>query len=276
MNAFSASDAVDAVGHRLETRRFGPPEMPLRVVLLHEGLGSVSAWRDFPARLARRIGEPVLAYSRPGYGQSSMLRGTRGPDFMHREAQVVLPALLQAFGIRQPILIGHSDGASIALIYAGCCGRTARPDAARAPTPAVPPLGACRGVAVMAPHLFVEDITVAEIARISGGFEAGGLADRLGRYHRDPTATFRSWADAWLSPAFRPWNIEPEAGGISCPLLAIQGEDDQYATARQIGRLAELHPRAKTLMLPDCRHSPHLDQPDVVLAALTGFLAGLS
>ena len=246
--------------------------MPLRVVLLHEGLGSVAAWGDFPARLAQRIGEPVLAYSRPGYGQSSMFTGTRGTDFMHREAQVVLPALLQAFGIRQPVLIGHSDGASIALIYAGCCGRTARPDAPGAPTPAAPPLG----VAVMAPHLFVEDVTVAEIARISSGFEAGGLAERLSRYHRDPTATFRSWADAWLSPEFRPWNIESEAAGISCPLLAIQGEDDPYGTARQIGCIAELHPQAKTSMLPDCRHSPHLDQPDVVLAALTAFLAGLS
>ncbi len=255
---------VVVAGRRLETCRFGPRTGPLRVVLLHEGLGSVALWRDFPARLAAQLDEPVLAYSRAGYGQSPLPDGPRDPRFMHQEAQVVLPALLQAFDIAQPILIGHSDGASIALIHAGSL-------------PAVLPASAARaaGVAVLAPHLFVEPVTVAEIARVRDGFEASGLGPRLARYHHDPARTFHSWADAWLSEDFRQWNIEPEAAAVACPLLAIQGEDDQYGTALQIERLVQLNPRAKALMLPDCRHSPHAEQPAVVLAALTGFVAGL-
>jgi pimeloyl-ACP methyl ester carboxylesterase len=248
--------------HRLETCRFGDAAQPLRVVLLHEGLGSVAAWRDFPARLAQQIGEPVLAYSRVGYGQSSLPSAPRDPGFMHQEAQLVLPALLRALAIERPILVGHSDGASIALIYAGTC----------LPAPAaVQPLG----VAVMAPHLFVEPVTVDEIAKVSAAFDASGLASRLRRYHRDPVATFRSWADVWLSVPFRQWRIEAETAAVGCPLLAIQGRDDQYGTAQQIERLAELAPHAKTLMLADCRHSPHQEQPAAVLAALTGFIAGL-
>jgi pimeloyl-ACP methyl ester carboxylesterase len=252
-------------GNRLETCRFGRQTGPLRVVLLHEGLGSVALWRDFPARLAAQLDEPVLAYSRAGYGQSTLPEGPREPRFMHHEAQAVLPALLQAFDIAQPILIGHSDGASIALIHAG------------SPPAALPP-GAVRpaGVAVLAPHLFVEEVTVGEIARVRDGFEASGLGPRLARYHRDPAATFHGWAAAWLSDEFRQWNIEAEVAAIACPLLAIQGEDDQYGTALQIERLVKLNPRAKALMLPACRHSPHAEQPAVVLAALTGFIAGLA
>ena len=233
-------------------------------MLLHEGLGSVALWRDFPARLAAQLDEPVLAYSRAGYGQSSLPDGPRDARFMHHEAQVVLPALLQAFDIAQPILVGHSDGASIALIHAGTRAPVAPADAAR---PA--------GVAVLAPHLFVEPVTVDEIARVRDGFEASGLGPRLARYHRDPASTFHSWADAWLSDAFRSWNIEAEVAAIACPLLAIQGEDDQYGSALQIERLVQLRPHAKALMLPGCRHSPHAEQPAVVLAALTGFVAGL-
>lgn len=255
-----------AAGQSIEACRFGSPTQPLRVVLLHEGLGSLAAWRDFPARLARLIDEPVLVYSRPGYGASSS-PSPRSGGFMHHEAQVILPAVLQAFEIRRPVLIGHSDGASIALIHAGSFGENASKQGHAGP-PA--------GVAVMAAHLFVEDITVAAIRKLSDDFKSSGLATRLARYHRDAAATFRSWADVWLSDEFRAWSIEPEVAAITCPLLAIQGEADQYGTARQLHRIAELCPRSKALMLPDCRHSPHLDQPEISLAALTGFIAGLS
>ena len=255
-------------GQHLEISRFGPTDMPLRVVLLHEGLGSVAAWRDFPYRLARRLGEPVLAYSRAGYGRSSAATAARGVRFMHHEAEVVLPALLHALAVEQPILIGHSDGASIALIHAGMFRKTASASAEE-PTCAI-------GVAVIAPHLFVEEVTVREIDKLSRGFQNSGLASGLARYHRDPVATFYSWADVWLSDPFRRWSIEAEVAAIRCPLLAIQGEQDQYGTALQIERLGALASHAKTLMLPDCRHSPHREQPEMVLAALTGFVAGLA
>ena len=256
-------------GYRLETCRFGFAQRPLRVVLLHEGLGSVAAWRDFPARLARQIGEPVLAYSRAGYGQSSRLTGARDPASMHHEAQVVLPALLHAFAIEQPILVGHSEGASIALIHAGTFSGEGTRTGGGLPVP--PPLG----VVAMAPHLFVEDVTVDEIRRVDAAFDTSGLAARLARHHRDPAGAFHTWANLWLSPSFQQWNIEAEVATIRCPLLAIQGRDDQFGSARQIERLAELRPHARTLLLADCRHSPHKEQTCAVLAALAGFVAGL-
>lgn len=252
---------VQAAGYRLETRRFGASPAPLRVVLLHEGLGSVAAWRDFPVRLAEHLGESVLAYSRPGYGWSDDPPYPREADFMHREALEVLPALLRSVGIERPVLVGHSDGASIALIHAGSFA------------PGTP--GAAAGVAVLAPHLFVEPVTVEEIAKVSAAFESSGLGPRLARYHRDPAATFHGWADAWLSPAFRQWRIEDEVARIRCPLLALQGRQDQYGSDEQIHRLLRLHPGARGLLLDDCRHSPHQEQPAAVLAALTGFVAGL-
>jgi len=260
---------IEVDGHRLETCRFGAPDEALRVVLLHEGLGSVAAWKDFPALLAARIGEPVLAYSRVGYGQSSPPpRAPRDVRFMHHEALAVLPALLQAFAVQQPILVGHSDGASIALIHAGTVAHSARAvDCHRT--------AATLGVAVLAPHLFVEPVTVEEIATVHRDFDAGDLASRLSRYHRDPAATFHSWAQIWLSAPFLDWNIEAEVAAIKCPLLAIQGREDQYGTALQIERISALSPQTEAMMLPHCRHSPHQEQPETVLAALTGFIARL-
>ena len=259
---------IDVAGHRLETCRYGSPAASLRVVLLHEGLGSVAAWRDFPARLARQLGEPVLAYSRAGYGQSELPPASpRKPTFMHHEAQSVLPALLRTLAIERPILVGHSDGASIALIHAGGLLRTTGGAAKTGPRPL--------GVVVLAPHLFVEPVTVGEIGKVAAAFDTSGLATRLSRYHRDPTATFRSWAGAWLSQEFLQWNIEDAVAAIRCPLLAIQGREDQYGSARQVERIGELLPHARTLLLDACRHSPHQDQPTAVLAALTGFVAGL-
>ncbi len=256
-------------GCRLETCRFGSGDRPLRVVLLHEGLGSVAAWRDFPARLAQLLDEPVMAYSRAGYGQSEAVAAARDPEFMHHEARVVLPALLQALGIGRPILVGHSDGASIALINAGRLADFA-PGAGRGAA-APQPLG----IAVMAPHLFVEQITVDEIAKVAAGFDASGLAQRLSRYHRDPVASFRSWADVWLSEPFLQWNIEACVAAIRCPILAIQGQDDQYGTRLQVDRLARLAPQSEVLMLADCRHSPHQEQPAAVLSALAEFVGDL-
>ena len=188
---------------------------------------------------------------------------------MHTEGQIVLPMLLGAFAIDRPILIGHSEGASIALIHAGTFNGTPIPECGDVSI--LEPLG----VAVMAPHLFVERATVSEIARVNADFGTSGLSARLARHHRDPSSTFRNWADLWLSTEFQDWNIENQVATIRCPLLAIQGQDDQYGSALQIDRLANLCPHAKTLLLPDCRHSPHRDQPAAVLAALTGFIAGL-
>ncbi len=180
---------------------------------------------------------------------------------MHYDALVVLPALLGKLRINRPVLVGHSEGASIALIHAG----TFRDESA----------GAAAGVAVMAPHLFVESTTVSEISNVRLTSESSGLLERLGKHHRDPLRTFSEWTDLWLSPAFQSWNIEQLVSEIRCPLLALHGRQDQYGTPRQVARLVELQPAAKALVLEDCRHSPHRDQPLAVLAALTGFLAGV-
>lgn len=253
---------IEIAGARLQTRVFAPAVRvragagtPPRVVLLHEGLGSIGLWRGFPQRLADTLGEPVLAYSREGYGHSSPWRTALTPRFMHEQAAIALPALLDAFGIRSPILVGHSDGASIALIHAGEFPQVA---------------GA---VVAMAPHLFVEPITVESIADARRRYDCGDLAARFARHHLDGRGTFARWTDAWLDPAFRDWNIEREVARIRVPVLAIQGTGDEYGSMRQIRRIAELGVRAKLLELAECGHSPHLDQPDAVLGAIAAFVA---
>lgn len=241
--------------HAIDWQLAGPASRTPRIVLLHEGLGSVSMWRGFPEALAGSVGEPVLAWSRRGYGQSDPAESDDWPDdFMHRQAREALPQLLDAFDIRQAVLVGHSDGASIALLHAAMHpARTA-------------------AVVAMAPHLFVEPVTVAEIADAVRAFETTDLPGRLARHHRDPVRAFRGWSGAWLRPSFLAWNIEAEVARIACPVLAIQGEDDQYGTMRQIERIAELHADTRLVRLADCRHSPHLDRPDEVIAAIRGFL----
>ncbi len=248
-------------GRRLECRLIGEPaavESPL--VFLHEGLGSVALWRGFPQAVCEAANRPGLVVSRLGYGQSEPLSAARGQRFLHEEAEQALPALLEAFDLATPVLVGHSDGASIALIHAG-----------RFP-------GKAHAVVAMAPHLFVEPISLAAIAEAVASFRkhngrAAGLRERLARYHADVDGAFGGWADIWLSPAFANWNIEAEVATIHCPVLAIQGEQDEYGTMRQIDRIAELVPQAQLLALEQCRHSPHLDRPDAVLAAITRFLA---
>src|SRR5688572_28022980 len=188
---------VSAAGHALEYQWIEGSEPTL--VFLHEGLGSIGQWRDFPERVARATGCRALVYDRYGYGKSEVLQEKRvGVDFMHREGLVALPEILSQLKIEKPILIGHSDGASIALIHAG--------------------RHAVRGVAVMAPHVFIEDICIDSIQQAKKQFETTDLPQRLGKYHRDARKTFHLWADAWLDPAFRDWNIEAYLPGIRCPV----------------------------------------------------------
>ena len=243
---------IAAAGHALEYSWIDGREPAL--VFLHEGLGSILQWREFPESVARASGCRTLVYDRYGYGNSDVLLEDRvGMDFMHREALLFLPQVLQQSKIENPILVGHSDGASIALIYAG-----SHP---------------VRGVAVMAPHVFIEDVCVNSIAAANRTFETGDLPLRLGKYHRDARKTFHLWADAWLDPAFKKWNIEEYLPRIRCPLLAIQGEDDEYGTMAQLDAIArQAGGPCELLQLPDCGHSPHKDQPERVLDAVAGFV----
>jgi len=228
------------------------------LVFLHEGLGSVSAWRDFPRRLCAALGLRGLVWSRPGYGRSTPREpGERWtPDFMHRQAREVLPALLDSLGVAAPyLLLGHSDGASIALIHA-------------ADHP-----GKVAALIVLAPHLFVEDISVESIEKARRAYLETDLRARLARHHADPDSAFRGWNDAWLDPAFRDWNIEAIVARIGAPVLAIQGFDDEYGTMRQVDAIAAALPGTMLLKLERCGHSPHRDRPDAVIEACEGFLA---
>lgn len=231
------------------------PAAPV-LVFLHEGLGSVAMWRDFPARLCAAAGVRGLVYSRPGYGRSTpRAPGERWhPDFMHRQAREVLPALLQHLGVQRPWLFGHSDGGSIALLYAAAFPR------------------ALQGAIVLAPHILVEELSVASIAKAREAYLATDLKQRLARYHDDPDSAFWGWNDIWLAPGFRDWSIEEELGAIACPLLAIQGLDDEYGTLEQIRGIARRVPHARLLELPDCGHSPHKDQPEAVIEAVVSLL----
>jgi pimeloyl-ACP methyl ester carboxylesterase len=244
-------------GHRIEylhipgTRADAPT-----LVFLHEGLGSVAMWREFPAKLAAATGSPAVVYSRYGYGRSEPIAAPLGADYMHREALETLPELREALGLDTPILVGHSDGASIALIHAG---------AGRWPV---------RALILEAPHVFVEDVSLASIAGARDAYATTDLKQRLARYHENVDSAFRGWNDAWLSPAFRRWNIVGYLGGIACPVLAIQGEDDAYGTLAHIDAIARaLGDRCERLILPRCGHSPHRDQEQATLAAMAAFVA---
>jgi pimeloyl-ACP methyl ester carboxylesterase len=249
--------AID--GNRLEVARIAArrPGLP-PLVFLHEGLGSVAMWRDFPSRVAERTGAEAVVYSRLGYGASDRRPGPYAPDYMHREALEMLPKLLDALGTAAPVLVGHSDGASIALIHAGAGIRPVR------------------GVVAMAPHVFVEDISIRSIEAAREAFATTDLKQRLARYHDDPEHAFRGWNDAWLSPAFRDWNIEEYLPEIACPVLAIQGEEDEYGTMAQLASIRRHVPRSTLLALPGARHSPQRDCPEEVIEAIAGLVEALA
>jgi pimeloyl-ACP methyl ester carboxylesterase len=230
------------------------------IVFLHEGLGSVSMWRDFPQRLCDAVNARGLVYSRPGYGRSTPRDAEEAwnLDFMHRQAHEVLPALFDALDIdvarERPWLFGHSDGGSIALLYA-----------ARWPQQ-------LSGAIVLAPHILVEDLSIRSIEQAREAYETTDLKSRLARHHDDPDSAFRGWNDIWLHPPFRQWTIEAEIGTISCPLLAIQGLDDEYGTLEQIRGIARRVPQTRLLEIPACGHSPHRDQPEAVIQAVGSLL----
>lgn len=228
------------------------------IVFLHEGLGSVAMWRDFPAQLCAATQTRGLVYSRYGYGAST----PKAPDekwpvaYMHEQAREALPALLAALDLQHehPLLYGHSDGASIALLYAAMY-----PDRPK-------------GIIVAAPHIFVEDVTVSSIEAARTAYLNTDLPQRLGKFHQNVDATFWGWNDIWLDPAFRDWNIESWLPRIACPVLAIQGTDDEYGTLAQIQGIARVVPRMQPCILANCRHSPHKDQTDSVVSSIQGFM----
>jgi pimeloyl-ACP methyl ester carboxylesterase len=247
-------ETLVVAGQRLEVARIaGAPSLPT-LVFLHEGLGSVSAWRDFPAALAAATGLGAFVYSRAGYGRSQPIVRPRPLDFMHREAQL-LPELLARAGISDAIFVGHSDGGSIALIYAAACGD--RP----------------RALILEAPHVFVEGAALVAIAETRTRYEGGDLRARLARHHADVDGAFYGWNDVWLDPEFRRWNLESLLPRVHVPTLVIQGVDDRFGTLAHVDAVRrQLGAPCATLVLPDCGHSPHREQPAATLAAMTDFV----
>jgi pimeloyl-ACP methyl ester carboxylesterase len=259
---------VSISGVSLEVERIAGSNTQAPIFFLHEGLGSVAMWREFPAQLCAATGRSGLVYSRRGYGHSSAVSDVRGAgrlqaDYMHHEAWQVLPALLSELGIEKPVLLGHSDGGTIALLYA------AQFD--------------CEACVVMAPHLFVEQKAIDAIAAAGVAFQTTDLRSKLAKYHADVDGAFWQWNDVWLSQAFRSFNIEAECAQIRCPVLAIQGHEDTYGTMAQLDRLINCLNGEKTLSpaysltslllkLEQCGHSPHKDQPAAVIAAVQRFL----
>ncbi|POZ61995.1 alpha/beta fold hydrolase [Chromobacterium alticapitis] len=234
----------------------GAAELP-PLVLLHEGLGCIAMWRRFPHRLAEMTGRRVLAYSRYGYGYSSAAQLPRRVDYMHVEALQVLPELLRRLELREPVLVGHSDGASIALLHAS-----------------VFPVA---GLALLAPHVFVEDITLAGIEAARQSFASGELERQLALFHRDPRTVFEGWSGVWLSERFRGWNIEECLVNIHCRALLLQGDGDEYGTLAQLDAI-RLGMRGVAVQhcLDDCGHSPHLQQPERALGLVAGFITQLT
>jgi pimeloyl-ACP methyl ester carboxylesterase len=241
---------------RLEYRMIGPrPDAAPTLVLLHEGLGSADIWGGFAQGLATATGTGVFAYSRAGYGRSSRSQLPRPVSFMHDEARDVLPLVLDAMGFRRGLLVGHSDGASIAAIYAGSVQDHR-----------------VRGLALMAPHFFTEDMGIAEIARAKIAFETGPLRAKLARLHADPDNAFHNWSGPWLDPEFRNWELSDALAHIRVPILIVQGENDQYGTMRQIEMAQqECYCPVEVAILPDTRHAPYREAPEATLRAISDF-----
>jgi pimeloyl-ACP methyl ester carboxylesterase len=255
-------DFININDTQLEVKQITGKNGLAPLVFLHEGLGSVSLWTqrelDWPQAVCKATGRAGLVYSRRGYGRSDPVpvgRNCLEADYMHREAWEVLPALLAKLQLKNPVLLGHSDGATIALLY------TSR-------SPAV----AC---IAMAPHVLVEDVAVTAITQAKTAFDADGLRARLARHHADVDGAFWQWNDVWLSEAFSCFDIRPECRTITAPLLLVQGLDDEYGTMRQLDEIALAVPHAQQLRLADCGHSPHRDQPQATLDAVANFLKSI-
>ncbi|HYV65083.1 MAG TPA: alpha/beta hydrolase [Myxococcales bacterium] len=250
------ADTLQVGAHRLESSWEGDPS-PRALVLLHEGLGSVGLWRDFPRKLAGASGLPVFAYSRPNYGRSSASAPLpRSVGYMHDEA-LLLPEVLRAAGIREAVLFGHSDGASIALLHAA-----AQP---------------VRGLVLEAPHVFAEELSLESIAKAREAYEKGDLRARLSRWHDDVDAAFWGWNGPWLHPGFRGWNLTGCLPSIAAPALLIQGGADEYGTMAQIEAIQRgLRGRTETLLLPGAGHSPHRDRESEVLSATADFVRSIT
>lgn len=246
---------LEVDGYQLHYRLVHPEWSSAPLLFLHEGLGSVELWRNFPDEVATKTRHPALIYSRHGNGWSDPLTNSRGVDYMHEEALTMLPEVIGQTLDRPPIIVGHSDGASIAIIYAG----VGHP---------------VEGLVLIAPHVFVEDEGVTAISAITDEFFGGSdLADKMGKYHAEPETTFRAWSDIWLSPGFRSWNIEEYLPGVHCPTLLIQGDADEYGTVRQLDAIdAGLDTVAERLMVPSAGHAPHLTHPEPVIEAVAEFV----
>lgn len=253
----ASEEFIEVAERQLHYRWLSPKLHDAPIVFLHEGLGSVELWRKFPAAVVEATEHPGLVYTRYGNGWSSPLSEPRLPDYMHGEALEVLPEIIGRVVGRSPILVGHSDGASIALIYAG----SAHP---------------VRGLVLIAPHVFVEPETVDRIASLRDSFTTSDLAARMAGYHQDPAATFHGWADVWLSRGFRSWNMEEYLPAVGCPILLIQGDDDEFGTIKQLDAIAAASTGAvQRQLVAGAHHSPHLSHPDVVVAATSRFIADL-
>jgi pimeloyl-ACP methyl ester carboxylesterase len=247
---------IDLGDQQLEYSFIGPkPEAAPTIIMLHEGLGSARQWGPFPDKLFEATGCGVFVYSRAGYGASSSISLPRPLTYMHHEALDVLPRLLEAIGLRRGALVGHSDGGSIAAIFAG--GIADR---------------RIEAVSLFAPHFFTEDLGIQEIARIKDVYEAGDLKPRLARWHADVDAAFYGWNGAWLDPKFRQWDICEYLPKIRCALQILQGENDPYGSMRQVERLIDEQPSTEVVCLPQIGHSPHREAPEITLAKVAGYM----
>ena len=256
MEALKAAGEIDLGDQRLEYRFWGPqPDEAPTLVLLHEGLGCAGLWGDFPERLGAAVGAGAFAYSRAGYGGSSTVALPRPLSYMHDEAEHVLPRLLDAIGFRRGVLVGHSDGASIAAIYAGTCADER-----------------LRAISLLAPHFVVEALSLQSIAAAKVAYETGDLRRRLARWHKDVDVAFWGWNRAWLDPGFASWNISDRLGRVQVPVQIVQGEADPYGTILQITLAQETCrlPVAVTL-IPAVGHSPQREAPQPTLDAVAGF-----
>ena len=251
---------VEVGGKKLEAICFGPsPAEASTIVMLHEGLGCIELWRGFPQKLAEETGYGVFVYSRAGYGKSDACELPSPLDYMTKEAMEILPNVLDAFGFQQGFLLGHSDGATIAAIYAGMVADYR-----------------VRAVAMMAPHFFTEEISLKSISDAKDKYDNGDLRDKLTKYHVDVDCAFRGWNDAWLHPDFKKWNVSDTIDHLRIPALAIQGREDEYGTLAQIDEVeVRTYSPADVEIIDNCGHSPHIDQPEKTLAIISEFAARL-